>query len=171
LEAVQKAQELKPDLILLDIGLPNLNGIEAAKRIRQAASGLRIIFLTQNSDKDVVRAALNTGAQRYVLKVDAGSELLTAVAGVLGGDDFVSVAELMGPTRAKTRRRKTPHHSFTARPAESPTKRRSSPSGIEHSVKPQFKQTKSCGNAITVPLARASSPPGKWIQISLGNRV
>jgi DNA-binding NarL/FixJ family response regulator len=90
LEAVQKAQELKPDLILLDIGLPELNGIEAAKRIRQVAPDARIIFLTQNSDKDVVEAALNTGAHGYVLKADAGSELLPAMAGVLGGDDFVS---------------------------------------------------------------------------------
>jgi DNA-binding NarL/FixJ family response regulator len=90
LEAVQTAQELKPDLILLDIGLPTLNGLEAANRIRQVAPGARIIFLTQNSDKDMVRAALTTGAQGYVLKIDAGSELLPAVAGVLGGDDFVS---------------------------------------------------------------------------------
>ena len=70
LEAVQKAQELKPDLILLDIGLPNLNGLEAAKQIRQAAPDAQIIFLTQNSDRDVVRAALSTGAQGYVLKTD-----------------------------------------------------------------------------------------------------
>jgi DNA-binding NarL/FixJ family response regulator len=90
LEAVQKAQELKPDLILLDIGLPNLNGLEVANRIRQVAPGAKIIFLTQNSDRDMVRAALSTGAQGYVLKIDAGSELLPAVAGVLGGDDFVS---------------------------------------------------------------------------------
>ena len=90
LEAVQKAHELKPDLILLDIGLPNLDGLEAANRIRQVAPGAKIIFLTQNSDKDVVRAALSTGAQGYILKTDVGSELLTAVAGVLGGDDFVS---------------------------------------------------------------------------------
>jgi DNA-binding NarL/FixJ family response regulator len=90
LEAVQRAQELQPDLILLDIGLPNLDGIEAAKRIRQVAPGARIIFLTQISDKDVTRAALSTGAQGYVLKTDSGSELLPAVAGVLGGDDFVS---------------------------------------------------------------------------------
>jgi DNA-binding NarL/FixJ family response regulator len=89
-EAAQRAQELKPDLILLDIGLPTLNGIEAAKRIRQVAQDSRIIFVTQNGDKDVVRAALSTGARGYVLKPDAGSELLTAVAGILGGDDFVS---------------------------------------------------------------------------------
>ncbi len=90
LEAVQKAQELNPDLILLDIGLPKLNGLEAAKRIRQVAPDAQIIFLTQNSDRDVVGAALSIGAQGYILKTDAGSELCTAVAGVLGGDDFVS---------------------------------------------------------------------------------
>jgi DNA-binding NarL/FixJ family response regulator len=90
LEAVQKAQELKPDLILLDIGLPNLNGLEAANRIREVAPGSAIIFLTQNRDKDMVRAAWSTGAQGYILKIDAGSELIAAVSGVLEGDDFVS---------------------------------------------------------------------------------
>ena len=90
LEAVQKAQELKPDLILLDIGLPTLNGLEAADRIRQVAPDARIIFLTQNNDRDVVRAALRAGARGYVLKADAGNELFSAVEGVLGGDDFVS---------------------------------------------------------------------------------
>ena len=90
LEAVQKAEELQPDLILLDIGLPKQNGIEAATRIRQVAPGAKIIFLTQNSDKEMVGAALSTGAQGYVLKTDAGRELFPAVAGVLGGDDFVS---------------------------------------------------------------------------------
>ena len=90
LEAVRKAQELEPDLILLDIALPNLNGIEAANRICQVAPGARIIFVTQNSDKEVVRAALSTGAHGYVLKTDAGSQLLTAVAGVVDSDDFVS---------------------------------------------------------------------------------
>lgn len=90
LEAVQKAHELKPDLILLDIGLPTLNGLEAADRIRQVAPDARIIFLTQNSDPNVVRAALRAGARGYVLKADAGSELFSAVEGVIGGDDFVS---------------------------------------------------------------------------------
>ena len=102
LEAVQRAKELQPDLILLDIGLPNLNGLEAANRIRQLAPDARILFLTLNSDQDVVRAALNTGAQGYVLKTDAGRELLPAVAGVLGGDDFVS-SGIKGPDSGRNR--------------------------------------------------------------------
>jgi DNA-binding NarL/FixJ family response regulator len=90
LEAVQKAKELQPDLIVLDIGLPNLDGLEAATRMHQVAPDAAIIFLTQISDKDVVKAALGTGARGYVLKTEAGRELLTAVGAVLGGDDFVS---------------------------------------------------------------------------------
>ena len=90
LKAVQKAQELKPDLILLDIGLPNLNGLEAANRICQVAPGTKIIFVTQYSDKDVLRAAQSNGALGYVLKADAASELLAAVAAVLGGYQFLS---------------------------------------------------------------------------------
>jgi DNA-binding NarL/FixJ family response regulator len=90
LEAVQKAKELQPDLIVLDIGLPNLDGLEAATRMHQVAPDAAIIFLTQISDKDVVKAALDAGARGYVLKTEAGRELLTAVGAVLGGDDFVS---------------------------------------------------------------------------------
>lgn len=103
LEAVQKAKELKPDLILLDIGLPNLDGLRAASRIHQVAPDAAIIFLTQNSDKDTVRAALSNGARGYVLKTDAGKELLTAVVRVLNGDDFVS-SGIEGGTSGKNRR-------------------------------------------------------------------
>ena len=88
-EAVQKAEDLKPDLILLDIGLPKLNGIEAAKQIRQRSPSSKIIFLSQNSDGDVVRAALDTGALGYVRKIDAGRELLPAVNAVLRGEQFI----------------------------------------------------------------------------------
>jgi DNA-binding NarL/FixJ family response regulator len=90
LGAVQQAGELHPDMILLDIGLPTLNGLEAANRIRQVAPDAKIIFLTQNSDRDVVRAALSTGARGYVLKTDAGGELYPAMVGVLDSDNFVS---------------------------------------------------------------------------------
>jgi DNA-binding NarL/FixJ family response regulator len=89
-QAVQRAEELKPDLILLDIGLPNLNGIEVAERLHQRVPGAKILFLTQNNDAEVVRAALSNGALGYVLKADAGSELLPAIKAVLRGSKFVS---------------------------------------------------------------------------------
>ena len=90
LEAVQKAQELQPDVILLDIGLPNLNGIEAARRIDQLAPRAKVLFLTQNPDWEIARLALNESALGYVLKADAGHELLPAIEAVFHGEKFVS---------------------------------------------------------------------------------
>src|SRR5271167_341950 len=90
LEAVRKAEELRPDLILLDIGLPKLNGIEAARRIRELAPKSDIIFLSQESSPDVVREALSLGARGYVVKAHAGSELVAAVKAVIQGKQFVS---------------------------------------------------------------------------------
>ena len=89
LEAVQKAEELRPDLIVLDIGLPSLNGIEAARRIRKLSPESKILFVSQESSADLVQEALNLGALGYVVKTDARSELLTAVNAVLRGDRFV----------------------------------------------------------------------------------
>ncbi len=89
LEAVQRAEELQPDLILLDIGLPKLNGVEAASRIRGVAPGSKIVFVTQQDAPDGVRAALSNGAKGYVLKSNAGSELLPALEIVLRGGRFV----------------------------------------------------------------------------------
>ena len=100
LEAVQQAQELKPDLILVDIGLRKLNGLEAANRIREVAPEAAIIFLTENNDKDIVQAALTIGARGYVLKTDAGRELLRAVKSVLEGNDFVSSGIKWGKSQA-----------------------------------------------------------------------
>ena len=76
LEAVQKAQELRPDLILLDIGLPGLNGIEAARQIRKLVPQSKILFVSQESSADVIEEALSLGAVGYVVKAHAGSELL-----------------------------------------------------------------------------------------------
>ena len=89
LEAVQKAQELRPDLILLDIGLPSLNGIEAARQIRELSPESKILFVSQESSADVVQVALGTGARGYIIKTDAGNELLEAVSAVLRGELFV----------------------------------------------------------------------------------
>jgi len=90
LQAVQKAEELQPDLILLDIGLPSLNGIEAARRIRNLSPKSKILFVSQESSADIVREALGTGAHGYVVKTDAGRELLEGVNAVLRGEQFVS---------------------------------------------------------------------------------
>jgi DNA-binding NarL/FixJ family response regulator len=90
LDAVQQAQALKPDLILMDVGLPKLNGIEAANRIRAVAPAAKILFLSTTKDANVVRAALSNGAMGYVLKPDAGTELLSAIEAVLRGEVFVS---------------------------------------------------------------------------------
>jgi DNA-binding NarL/FixJ family response regulator len=88
LEAVQKTRELKPDLVLLDIGLPKLNGIEAARRIRKLVPESKIIFLSLVSDVDVVHEALSLGVWGYVDKVQAGSELLAAVDASLRGSSL-----------------------------------------------------------------------------------
>jgi DNA-binding NarL/FixJ family response regulator len=90
LEAVQKAMELKPDLVLMDIGLPYLNGIEAARQIRELVPDAKIIFLTQESSDDVVEEAFNLGARGYVFKIKAGIDLLPAIEAVVLGRQFVS---------------------------------------------------------------------------------
>jgi DNA-binding NarL/FixJ family response regulator len=71
-QAVKKANELQPDLILLDIGLPSLNGIEAARQIRGLSPKSKIIFVTQETSPEVVTEALEAGASGYVVKTDAG---------------------------------------------------------------------------------------------------
>ena len=90
LEAVQRVEELKPDLIVLDIGLPTLNGIEAARRISRLSPESKILFLSQESSADMVQEALSLGALGYVVKTHAGTELLAAVEAVLQGKQFVS---------------------------------------------------------------------------------
>lgn len=89
-EAVKMSAELNPDLVLLDVGLPLVNGVEAAAKIRAVAPNAKLIFLTQHDSPDFVNAALRTGALGYVLKVDAGSELLQAAMAVVRGEQYLS---------------------------------------------------------------------------------
>jgi DNA-binding NarL/FixJ family response regulator len=89
MEAVHQAKELQPDLILLDIGLPTLDGLEAGRQIRKF-SKTKIIFLSQESDTAIVREALAMGAWGYVVKARAVTDLLAAVDAVCGGRTFVS---------------------------------------------------------------------------------
>jgi DNA-binding NarL/FixJ family response regulator len=89
LEAIEKAEQLQPDLIVLDIGLPSLNGIDAARRIRKLSPESKILFISQESSADVVQEALSLGALGYVVKARAGSELLAAVEAVLENKQFI----------------------------------------------------------------------------------
>jgi DNA-binding NarL/FixJ family response regulator len=89
LEAVQKAEELQPNLILLDVGLPTLNGIEVARRIRELSPKSKILFVTQESDAEVVQEGLRIGALGYILKTHMGIELLAAVDAVCQGRQFI----------------------------------------------------------------------------------
>jgi DNA-binding NarL/FixJ family response regulator len=91
LEGVQKAEVLEPDLVLLDIGLPTLNGIDAARQLRKLAPASKIIFLSQESSCEVVQEALNLGAWGYVVKTRTATDLLAAVDAFLEGRQFVSV--------------------------------------------------------------------------------
>ena len=111
LEAVRKGEELQPDLVLLDVGLPTLNGIEAARQIRKLAPDSKIVFVSQECSADVVEEAFRLGAVGYVAKTDAGSDLPRAVSAALRGETFVSTRfadhDFTGVFHAKTRKAST----------------------------------------------------------------
>jgi len=89
LQAVLVAEQFQPTIALLDIGLPRLSGIDAAKRIRTLAPQTRIVFLSEERDLEVVQAALDA-ACGYVLKSDAANDLIPAIHSVASGDSFIS---------------------------------------------------------------------------------
>jgi DNA-binding NarL/FixJ family response regulator len=81
-EALERAREVKPDLILLDVGMPNLNGLEAARQILASCTATQILILTMHYSPQLVRETLAVGARGFLLKSDAGRDLLTAVEAV-----------------------------------------------------------------------------------------
>ena len=101
LQAVKDAEQLKPDLILLDIVLPELNGIEAARRIRELSDNSKILFVSVERNPELVRGALGTGAHGYLVKSDAGSELFFAIRTVMGDQRFVSSSVDLAKSRVK----------------------------------------------------------------------
>lgn len=90
LEAVERTTALQPDLIILDIGLPGLNGIEAARRIRTIAADAKIVFLSQESSSDIVHEAFRIGARGYILKASVARDLTKALRSVMDGNTFLS---------------------------------------------------------------------------------
>jgi two-component system nitrate/nitrite response regulator NarL len=90
LQAVEKAEELQPDLILLDMMLPKLNGIEAAQQIRRVAPKSKILFVSGEADLELIRSAFRVGGSGYVSKMEAAAGLLAGIEAVLRGQRFVS---------------------------------------------------------------------------------
>jgi DNA-binding NarL/FixJ family response regulator len=90
LEAIEKAAQTQPDVVLLDVGLPLMSGIDASSRICEVVPGVRVVFLTAHRSSEILHAAFSNGARGYVLKLDAHIELLPAIEAVLRGEKFLS---------------------------------------------------------------------------------
>jgi DNA-binding NarL/FixJ family response regulator len=109
LAAIQKAQELQAEMILLDINLPKLNGFEVARRIREHFPQLKIIFFSADCAFQTAQEAFRMGAYGYIVKSDAGTELVPALEAVLQGKQFVSASLAGRFVRAFTRQRSESH--------------------------------------------------------------
>ena len=109
-EAVAKALELRPDLIVLDVSMPELNGVEVTRQLRQSSSA-SILIVTMYDSERMARAAIEAGASGYLSKADAGQVLIEAVRALLGHQTFVSdrvhLAEGIGPSRQASGRAET----------------------------------------------------------------
>jgi len=92
LDAIAKAAAVQPDLILLDVELPLLNGLEAARRIIAADPAARILFVSGHREPDIIAAAMSTGALGYILKTKVAHDLLPAMAAIRDGERFISAA-------------------------------------------------------------------------------
>ena len=89
-QALELAQNLQPDLILLDIGLPDLNGLEVAQHLARLAPSCGILFLSQHTSSEIVRSSLNCGGLGYVVKADAALELVPAILAAGSGRKYLS---------------------------------------------------------------------------------
>jgi DNA-binding NarL/FixJ family response regulator len=98
---IDAAQRLAPDVILLDISLPLLNGIDAAKAVRKALPGIKIVFVTMHSDPDYASEAFRAGGSGYVLKRSAASELVTAIGEVLAGRNYITPLVAARPAQGR----------------------------------------------------------------------
>lgn len=116
---VAEAEKLKPDVIVLDISMPLLNGLEAGRQIKQKLRDVKLIFLTMNEDSDLAAEAFRSGASGYVLKRSAASELSAAIREVMQGRSYVTpliTAGLVGSLQQSDEG--TPAHELTARQRE-----------------------------------------------------
>ena len=96
IEALRKVQNLRPDMILLDIALPGLNGFELARQVRKQFTKIKILFVSENRSREIVEEALRIGSGGYVVKSDAETDLLPAMKAVVQRKQFVSASLLGG---------------------------------------------------------------------------
>jgi DNA-binding NarL/FixJ family response regulator len=116
---VAAAQELKPDLIILDISMPLLNGLEAGRQIKQHLHNVKLVFVTMNEDADLAAEAFKAGASGYLLKRSAASELMTAIREVTQGRSYVTPLVTEGLVGSLLHAGEhTPGHDLTARQRE-----------------------------------------------------
>ena len=120
-ELLAKAKELSPDVIVVDISMPLLNGIDAVRMLREQGSTAKVVFLTMHSDATYLTRALDAGASGYVLKHAASDELITAIQHALRGQTFISPQLRNAPVEElldETRRRLKPSIELTPRQRE-----------------------------------------------------
>lgn len=117
-EAVQLARELKPNVVVMDVTMPNLGGVEATRRIREELLGVRVVALSMHKDSVYVREILRAGADGYLLKASSGADLLTAVRAVWNGEAFLSPAVSATVLDDYRKQAKAPIDLLTARERE-----------------------------------------------------
>jgi DNA-binding NarL/FixJ family response regulator len=117
---LDSAPSLKPDVIVVDIAMPLLNGLEASRQLKQRIPGAKIIFLTMNEDPELAKEAMKSGASGYVLKKSAASELLHAIQLALRGKSYVTpqIARGMQESFIHNPQRRSHHKSLTPRQKE-----------------------------------------------------
>lgn len=99
-EAIQAATVLNPELLVLDISMPGLNGIQVASRLRESGCKSKVVFLTMHEDRDYVEAAFSVGALGYVVKSRIASDLIPALQSALRGQKFTSLQPVRNPVNA-----------------------------------------------------------------------
>jgi two-component system response regulator NreC len=117
-EAVTLAASLRPNIVVMDVTMPNLNGVEATRRIREESNGIKIIALSMHKDSVYVREILRAGADGYLLKASGSEELLQAIRGVWGGEAYITPAVSLAVLDDYRKHAKAPIDLLTARERE-----------------------------------------------------
>lgn len=119
-EAVEKAQELMPDVVIMDIAMPGMDGLEATRRIRKKSPKMKVLVLTQHDNKEYILSVIKAGASGYVPKRALGSELVSAIRAVQQGDSFLypSAATALIEDYLQQAKEEEPYDQLTARERE-----------------------------------------------------